>query len=367
MSRAHFGRLYEAGRGWRLRVRVNGLEIDEFAGVDRKQAEQFRSECHRKHAAGLLFGEAHISPRSLKVLQDEVVEAWRATKAAGTLRSDRTRLSLLAASPFGDKPVHVVTAGDVAGFLAGLRDADGDPVTAATRNRYRALVRALYAYAVLHKHAAKCPDVGEFEKEDARAVPFLTDAEVTAIVSKVAETDPRFALFLRILADTGLRRGELCRMEWRDVQTGRGVVLVRKSKSKKPREVPMIESVVAAFKALDRAPTPLAGPDPVFPEYAGKTLDGLYVPGRRADGATHRWEEVRGACERPDMWLHDFRHGLASRLAQNNRALPVIQAILGHASIVTTMRYAGHMPGGATFEAMRSLNQPAKKAEKGTA
>ena len=53
----------------------------------------------------------------------------------------------------------------------------------------------------------------------------------------------------------------------------------------------------------------------------------------------------RAACKRArivDLHWHDLRHEYASRLADKGIRLDVIQKLLGHASIETTMRYLNH-------------------------
>ena len=56
--------------------------------------------------------------------------------------------------------------------------------------------------------------------------------------------------------------------------------------------------------------------------------------------------------------FHDLRHTVATRLVENNIDLAVIQEILGHAHIETTMRYAHPVPK-RKLEAIDVL--PAKK------
>src|SRR5262249_6338228 len=52
------------------------------------------------------------------------------------------------------------------------------------------------------------------------------------------------------------------------------------------------------------------------------------------------WAALRKAANIPDVRLHDLRHTYASVLASAGLSLPVIGALLGHATPVTTHRYA---------------------------
>jgi integrase len=51
---------------------------------------------------------------------------------------------------------------------------------------------------------------------------------------------------------------------------------------------------------------------------------------------------ARAALHRIDLHWHDLRHEYACRLAERGVPVTKIQALLGHASITTTMRYVHH-------------------------
>ena len=57
-------------------------------------------------------------------------------------------------------------------------------------------------------------------------------------------------------------------------------------------------------------------------------------------GVEKVWRTVRAAAGFPTLRLHDLRHSLASVALALGDALPVIGAILGHADVKTTSRYA---------------------------
>ena len=62
--------------------------------------------------------------------------------------------------------------------------------------------------------------------------------------------------------------------------------------------------------------------------------------------------------------LHDLRHGFCSRLAQANVPTATIKAMAGHKSLVTTERYACHLPQGATKAAIAALEGHEKTSQK---
>ena len=57
-------------------------------------------------------------------------------------------------------------------------------------------------------------------------------------------------------------------------------------------------------------------------------------------GVEKIWRKVRASAGFPTLRLHDLRHSFASAGLARGDALPVIGAILGHADVKTTSRYA---------------------------
>jgi integrase len=52
------------------------------------------------------------------------------------------------------------------------------------------------------------------------------------------------------------------------------------------------------------------------------------------------WDHIRSAAELEDVRIHDLRHTYASIGASAGFGLPVVGRLLGHASPMTTQRYA---------------------------
>jgi integrase len=56
-----------------------------------------------------------------------------------------------------------------------------------------------------------------------------TVEEVRALIATAQKADVRFAAVLRVVAATGMRRGEVCALRWRDVDFDNGVVRINES------------------------------------------------------------------------------------------------------------------------------------------
>lgn len=124
---------------------------------------------------------------------------------------------------------------------------------------------------------------------------------------------------VRVAAVTGLRRGELARIVWEDVDEGRRAVLVRQRKH--PRRIEARDELVPmlgeAWEVLQRQPSKLIG-GRIFP-VSRETMTDCVTEGTRALGI-------------PDLHLHDMRREATSRLRELGFDREARKAITGHKS-----------------------------------
>jgi integrase len=166
--------------------------------------------------------------------------------------------------------------------------------------------------------------------------------EVMALVRRAA-SEQDAAIYLAA-AFTGLRRGELLALRWRDVDFAGSLIRVRASyaagvvtspKSGKVRSVPMAPNVVRALAGLGRRERWTADDDLVFVGEGGWYLDGSALR-RRYTAALKR------AGLRP-LRFHDLRHTFGTRMIAH-ADIRQVQEWMGHADIQTTMRYLHYAP-----------------------
>ena len=154
-----------------------------------------------------------------------------------------------------------------------------------------------------------------------------------------------FAEVLTVL-QTGMRREELRRLAWRDVDFERGIVIVPKSKSRRPRQIPISSKLCATLRMQQKQ---TGNRQYVFPGARMARRSGMRA-GRWWDEALKPIQDAMPVyTETGDKSVgrawHIFRHTFASRLVQAGVPLAKISAWLGHASITTTMIYSHLAPG----------------------
>lgn len=190
-------------------------------------------------------------------------------------------------------------------------------------------------------------------------IEVFSPEEVWALV-RAAGSEQDAAIFLTA-AFTGLRRGELLALRWRDVDFAGSLIRVRASyagravttpKSGKVRSVPMAPEVGAVLARLATRDRWTADDDLVFVGELGSYLDGSALRRRYA-------ETLKAAGLRP-LRFHDLRHTFGTRMIAR-ADIRRVQEWMGHADIQTTMRYLHYAPreGDAALVAEAfALGQP---------
>jgi integrase len=140
---------------------------------------------------------------------------------------------------------------------------------------------------------------------------------------------------------TGARQAE-CLLRWEHVDFGTKQI-TRTGKGGK-------RQVIAMTPALRALLFPLQGhhDDYVFTFIAQRTIDmgaqGKRVKGKRypitLEGLRTEWRRLCVRSKVKGLRFHDIRHDFASKLLRATRNLKLVQRMLGHANIETTMRYA---------------------------
>lgn len=216
-------------------------------------------------------------------------------------------------------------------------------VSGSTANRYRSLISSIYAFALRSGRLAVNPvsRVKRYRENDSR-LRWLKAGEEASIREAIrADADglaheAEFDLALH----TGMRRGEQFLLRWKDCDLERGILTV-KGKSGR-RHITANSKAVAALRRLAKI---TAGETYVCPDASVKV-------GRD----WRRWlENAAKKAGVEDFHWHDLRHTFASRLVMRGVDMRTVQELLGHKSIVMTMRYA-HLAADHRQAAVEKMN-----------
>jgi site-specific recombinase XerD len=138
----------------------------------------------------------------------------------------------------------------------------------------------------------------------------------------------------RVLLETdyaiGLRVSELVRLQLPDLDSARGVVIVRQGKGRKDRQVPLSARLLEELRAYWRQYRPALW---LFP---GQTPAGHLCVNTVQRLCT---EAARRAGLSKRVTVHTLRHSYATHLLEAGTDLLTIQKLLGHRDLKTTARY----------------------------
>ena len=239
---------------------------------------------------------------------------------------------------FADQPVESITPAMIETWIA---DVDRMP---ATRVKLLAMVHGIFQRA-RKAWGLRVNPVTEVEKPPLSSsgdIDVFSPEEVWSLV-RAAASEQDGAIFLTA-AFTGLRRGELLALRWRDVDFAGSVIRVRASyhegvlstpKSGKVRSVPMAPDVAAALAKLTGRGEAVGDDDLVFLGEMGGYVDGSALR-RRYDAA------IKRAALR-QLRFHDLRHTFGTRMI-GKADIRRVQEWMGHADIQTTMKYLHYAP-----------------------
>jgi integrase len=168
------------------------------------------------------------------------------------------------------------------------------------------------------------PKVNNIKTED------LTPKQLKKLLKAIKKDDHKQAGDMMLMAlYTGMRRGELFRLEWRDIDKERGFIQIRDPKGGIDQTIPLND---AAANVLENHPK-RKGSSYVFPGRGGRQRTDI----NKAVGKIKKDAGLPGGFRA----LHGLRHVYASMLASSGKVdMYTLQKLMTHKSPLMTQRYA---------------------------
>ena len=267
--------------------------------------------------------------------------AKRGVYRPSTLKALRSYLDTQLCPVFGDRPMHRITAPEVAAWFhaysrnrgGGANQALGHFNTIFNWARSTELLPVDLPNPAEPVRPNRRPSRGtllSFEELDklAQALAFATDTQRPA------------ANAVRLMVLTGCRSGEILRLRWAEIQGDQ--LRLRQTKTG-PRVVNLSDAAREVIDTLDRHPTSrFVFPSPRDPRKPRENIDGAWTIFKR---------EARLS---PTLRLHDLRHTYASHAIMSGETLFMTGKLLGHRSTKSTERYT-HLDGAFLTESANKV------------
>jgi integrase len=174
-------------------------------------------------------------------------------------------------------------------------------------------------------------------KEPPGRLRYLTPEEKDRLLDGCAEP-PYLRPIVASAIHTGMRRGNIVKLRWPDIDLKRRTILLSKTKNNERNVIPMNATVAAVLQTLPRH----LDSEFLFPGVNGNMITMAFKRACRRAGLT-------------DLRFHDLRHTFGSHPAMERFNLRTIQQLLGHKDLRMTMRYA-HLSAEHLQQAVNRLD-----------
>jgi integrase len=201
-------------------------------------------------------------------------------------------------------------------------------VSPATVNRALAVLKSMFNRAIVWGKAKNnpCKAVKLF-KENNQRLRFLEKEEVGKLLDSCCEHLKPIVL---VALNTGMRKSEILRLRWRDIDIKRGIIHLLDTKNGEKREVPMNEITQKTIIGV------LKHPDTqyIFCNNEGQPYGDI----------KKSWLTAVKKAGIINFHFHDLRHTFASQLVMSGVDLNTVRELLGHKSLEMTLRYSHLSP-----------------------
>lgn len=220
-----------------------------------------------------------------------------------------------------------------------------DRSAASTRSRRAATFNRFFKWAIQQGFCERNPLEGRTPSRSDRRLPrpIQRQSDQEAIDDAIRSASQPYRLIFTILRETGMRIGEVLALRVGDVllETGREGLRVREPKNRTERIVVLgatatprsIRGLRAHLKQMNR-PQPH---DVLFRSNRGTAVS--------YDAVHYQWQKVCRAAGlmdagNPRYTLHQLRHTRGSELLAQGQPIEIVQRVLGHRDIRSTLLYA---------------------------
>jgi len=345
-----------------------------------REATQLRAQIARGQADGIFAKPAPPAPTFA-----EVARRWLAEYPAlhplrpNTLDNYRSSIETYLIPFFGKSPITELTAASIEGFITARRQPGGSVRRSGYALSDASIRTGLLPLRLILKRAARDKLISSDPFADVewrgsarteRVDPF-SGQELRALLESARQIAPDFAIMLQVWAQCGARAGEMCGLQWGDLDLSKGTIRIQRTwsrhrlgppKTGRERTVsflhPVLDDVTewrpgttllarSAVQAL-RGLTVQSLDDPTAFVFVGR--DGGPV---RTDQLQRVWRRVVKTAGVRYREPEQLRHTLASTLLSRNAPLLYVQKVGGWRSASILLKvYARWMPEEGQPEAI---------------
>ena len=333
-----YRRKYSDKTHWCIRYDLNGKDKKEVIGTSKREAQI----AAQKKAIELYGDRASLTIKDIKIGLENLYEEYMKRKrnlVDGSRKRYRNNFNafidfMKTNFPIASNEIKKIKRQHIEEFLDYLvKEKNWAP---STINGALGFINSLFIYAQKEDYILKSPsrDIEKFALNDEKEAPYFTREELVKIWDNV---NPYWLHFLQILYYTGMRKGELINLTWKNVnlkKSKEAITLISsdefRTKTGKKRTIPLKSEAIAILNKQKGMAKKY-----VFVSQTGKKIH-----------PEKPYHAIKKALEKADLEgdVHKLRHTMASHAVMKGVSIYEVKELLGHQDIKTTMIYAHLSP-----------------------
>ena len=344
------------------------------AGETRKDAEKLLGELVKRMHDGDYRAPERIT------FGDYLLERWLPTKQSqlrpSTFSSYRNNVIIHIAPRIGSIPLQKLQPEDLDTFYAqllreGRRNGAGGGLAPKTVRIIHGIIRKALADAMrkgtVTRNVADLADAPKVRLGGSREMTVWSADELRAFLASIEDSEWYVPIF--IAANTGMRRGEVLGLTWRNVDLDAARLVVSQQILSVQYEASVADvKTTNSRRTIDLDPRTVA----VLKAWRRQQLEQKMSTGRRGNdefvfthpegGPIHpdlfsqSWQRLMRGSELRRIRLHDLRHTHATILLKAGVPVKVVSERLGHSSPAFTMTVYQHVLPGMQADAAAAFS-----------
>ena len=314
--------VFRRGKDWWIDYYVQGRRKREKVGESKSLAELALKKRKLEIAEGKFLDIQKQNKIKFKEFAEVYIENYAKPNKSSAWRDEISIEHLN--HFFGGKCLYEITPLDIEGYKRKRKE----EVSTSTVNRELTCLKTIFNKAKEWGKAKENPvSKVKLFKEENKRLRFLEKEEIAKLVSAC---EGNLSAIVTLALHTGMRRGEILSLKWRDIDFSRKIITLLKTKSGEKREVPMDEIVYETFLTL--------------PKHKESPYLFCYKNGKPIRDIRGSFQKALEDAGIEDFRFHDLRHTFASQLVMMGIDLKTVQELLGHKTFEMTLRYAHLSP-----------------------
>ena len=319
---------------WWIDFYASGQRMRERIGASHRLAEDVLAKRKAEVAEGKFFPERQKQTVTFRAMFEKYMDLH-----GQYLASPPTYVMKELVALWGDKKLSALSVSDIQEYY----NQKSGKTSVLTANRTMTVIKSLFnrakEWGMFYGDNPVCHV--KRGREEHHRLRFLTEAEMSRLI---AVCHPRVRPVVACALMTGMRKGELLNLAWENISLPQGIIYILKSKSGRPRQIPIIPQLRNIFMDLQ-------------PQASGSVFQLPEIMQRRL------FAKALAEAGINEFRFHDLRHTFASHFIMRTNNLPVLQEIMGHATPQMTQRYAHLASGHISMQMQRfaeglALNGP---------